>query len=294
MVTAGRRERGQLVLIAAVLVATAVLGTVVLLNAVHTTPSVSAQGDAQSVTDAERVAEQVRDGVHELFLASGADGPTERLPYVNDTAAFGSAVGNYSQAYTGLAATNTSAIVSVEYLEGESTSGNLTHQKIGEEDDGGAITNGDATILEDVDTMPRFYANVTREIDEDVTVALGGTDIEFDETGGNVSVTVDGESYGSFGGYAAVELWRGSGEIRGADGYNGSVAVDSIDGDIDVSDGNQTGWAFEISADGDCGGDIDGSHCQRAEDVDPTFELTYRDPSVSYDSEFTLYRRGDS
>jgi len=289
MVTAGRRERGQLVLIAAVLVATAVLGTVVLLNAIHATPSVSAQGDAQSVTDAERVAEQVRDGVHELVLASGADGPAERLPYVNDTDAFDRAVGNYSEAYTGLAATNTSAIVSVEYLDGENTPGNHTHRKIGEEDE--VITNGDATILEDIDSLPRFYAKVTSEIGENVTVALGGTDIEFDETGGNVSVTVNGTEYGSFGEYAAVELWHGSGEIRGANGYNGSVAVDSISGDINVTDGDQAGWAFEFSADGDCGGGIDGSHCQRAADVDPTFRLTYRDPSVSYDSVFTLYGR---
>lgn len=61
-----RRQRGQLVLIAAILVATAVLGAVVLLNSVHSSPDVKSQTDAQSLSSAERTVDGIQQDLQQL------------------------------------------------------------------------------------------------------------------------------------------------------------------------------------------------------------------------------------
>jgi len=96
-VVTDHRERAQLLLIGSVVVAVAILGTVVLLNIIHVPPDVSAQTDSQSVTDAERVQESIESDLQQLVLMHTSVNETgEPLPYVNSTS-FGEAVEVYGQ-----------------------------------------------------------------------------------------------------------------------------------------------------------------------------------------------------
>lgn len=302
MVTPSRRERGQLVLIAAILVATSILGAVVLLNTVHSSPDVSAQTDAQSVSNSERMADQVQSELYAVFrAASGPDGTTQ-LPYANQSS-LGAAVDAYSKQFTELAATNVTTIVDVEYNRSET--GAVAHQEMGED------VVDDGAVLETVgDDVPRLFLNVSAVDNPGLGNALA---VVLDESSGETrieierknaastehTVRINGVEYEELEPPIEIELIQGAGEIHSEGAYNRTTDISSDFTDvesIDVENGGDAEWAFEFSAQGaDCGGDIDADNCQDDPEtiVNSVFDISYQDSNLAYSSEFTLYERDD-
>ena len=110
-------ERGQLVLIAAILVAVAVLGTVVLLNTVHSSPNVKAQTDAQSLSDAERTTAQIQDDLETVFVATNTT-DNEQYPFVSKGSGENNltkTLNEYENQTIKLLSTNKSALIIITY-----------------------------------------------------------------------------------------------------------------------------------------------------------------------------------
>lgn len=279
-----RRERGQLVLIAALLVATSILGAVVLLNAVHSSPDVKAQTDAQGLVSAERAVDGTQEDLRELFRGTTPQDDTQYL-FAEDVGVLGKNVTAYSNARARLAATEGAAISSVELDTAASRNGSFV---------AGDIPNSGSSIIEGAESVPYLFVNATSP-EVEVTIARSGV------SNRTITLKPDAEYVGRSGTARTctglvepitLELRQGTGEIRGADGglceisvydpseasaYDVSVEATSGDGRFAVSGVTPTSTqsGFEVAKPGVV--------------VNPAFNITYHDPSVSYDGQFTLF-----
>jgi len=75
-------ERGQLLLVGAILIATVVLSSVVLLNSVHDSPTVQTQQDTRSVEGIDRTVAELTSDLDRLFVANTSN-TTTAGPYAN-------------------------------------------------------------------------------------------------------------------------------------------------------------------------------------------------------------------
>lgn len=278
-----RGERGQLVLIAAILVATAIVGAVVLLNAVHSSPDVKAQTDAQSLADAERTVGEIQRDLRAVFFATNATDSGQH-PFAKEddleesTKAYNDQVGNFT-AREGVAV----------------QSATLTDQSVNGSFVGGDFSGSVSPVIEDADSIP--YLQVTASTAPvELTIERGAetrdirlaSDAEYDDPSGTMR-TCSGLS-----GPITLELTRGSGEIRGADGEFCEIDVyDPSDaGTYDVSITSGGDGRFAISGGGDSINTGSGVTAETGI-VNPTFDVSYTDPSVTYDGNVTLFEGDD-
>lgn len=298
-------DRGQLLLVAAIVIAVTVLGGVVLLNTVHSSPDLTAQTDAQSVDDTERTTRQVQSNLRNLFVASGFDVTNERLPYAEEPA-LRDAVEQYSQEYTRVLSTNQSAVVAVEYDSAASATGAVAY---GDRSYSGVLNNSDPNatsgkwIVKDADELPRMQFRFDDiDTNEELTVQINATspspDIEFtvDDSGvtGDITCNTPGGDRP-----VAIDLVYGAGEVTTEDGYC-AVAVDESDWDLSeynvrftltgVASDYPDGW-YAVSTEGTS--TICADPCETGGVVNPAFDVTYQDPNAAYSSQITLYERDD-
>lgn len=287
-----RSERGQLVLIAAILVATSILGAVVLLNTVHSSPNVKAQSDAQSLSDTEQMTEQLHRHVRKLFFAtSTAKGKSEQA-FAESDAAFQSNVSAYAEELGQFASTEKPTVAKVEYVDG--AEGDFV---------AGTIPNPPRQVIDDAESIPYLRVNASdtqQPVEIEITgtggtnkrIVLDGPDTEYGETGSPQDCSL------SSGG-ATLVLTHGSGEIRGA---NGGLCQFTLyeRGELDT-------YTIEINGSGTGGGTFNVSGVRDGSDVaesgfavvernvivNPTVEISYQTPSVAYDAKYTLFRGGD-
>ena len=123
------RSRGQLLLVGAIVIATAVLASVVLLNTVHSSPSISADVDAESLENVERADGVVESNLGRLFLTTAAtESADDRLPYVNTTA-FETVVDSYETEYNEIIAPDRAFAVDIDYRPNESQPGAVAYNR---------------------------------------------------------------------------------------------------------------------------------------------------------------------
>ncbi|MXR51642.1 hypothetical protein GRX03_08505 [Halovenus sp. WSH3] len=278
-----RRQRGQLVLIAAILVATAVLGAVVLLNAVHSSPDVKAQTDAQSLSTADRTVGDIRQDLRDLFF--GTNGTDAQYPFAT-ASDLGNATGAYSSDLAAVVSRDSPAVTAVELLPAESTTGGFVS---------GAVPTSNTSVIENASSLPYLSINasaaatpritIVRTAAPDREIVLDGSSTEYDDRTG------DRRECDDISGRARLELTRGSGAIRGEDGAVCEVFVydptQSSEYDVAIDAANGDG---RFNASGGGTPVLTGDRRHTGVVVNPTFEVTYRDPSVTYRGNVTLFR----
>ncbi|MEF8936863.1 DUF7261 family protein [Halobacteriaceae archaeon SHR40] len=297
MVTASHGDRGQLLLVAAIVVATTVLGAVVLLNTVHSSPDLSAQTDAQSVTNTERTIPQIEHDLRGLFMASSLENGT-RLPYVDRSGSFDAAVDAYSGEYTRLISTDQSAVVAVEHNASESIDGAVAYANQSSAD---FVDSGNEFVVTDAEELPRLRIRLD-DVTDDLRVRINssdplgttGDDIEF-EVSDSGGLTGDIQCSGADDAPVEIDLVHGAGEVTSDDAYC-TVAVDESDWNLDEYNvkfeyGTDTNGTYAVSGEEGGPDPIDCVDPCETGIVNPVFDLTYQDPNAAYSSTFTLYAR---
>jgi hypothetical protein len=292
-----RPDRGQLILVGAILVAVTILGSITLLNAVHESPQITTQQDTQSLLEAEWTITQVRDDLERLFLYNNSVNETAPIPYAHGDA-FGGIVDAYSSQYATLSTTDSAGIVLVEFDESGSLTGGIARQN--RTQFGGYLGYPTGTIIENATTIPSLslYVNETGSGSE-FRVRIegdGGMDksIQINNSGVSRAVNCDFTDPEAI----EIEFRNGTGEIRAGDTY----CEDRTFGtglspplNVTIENGNDANGTYAISGSGSGVSTSVSNNPNRwfrsGSDyvVNPKFEVEYRSPDVSYSSTFALY-----
>jgi hypothetical protein len=325
------RSRGQLLLVGAIVIATVVLASVVLLNTVHSSPSISAEVDAESLENVERASGEIEANLGQLFLTTAATATADdRLPYVN-TSAFETVVDAYETEYNGIVASDRAFVIDVDYLSNESQPGAVAYNRSVFADgaidtsvnrtvvgsaSGGSISVGTGPLFPvvsltatGVDLGPGSPSGVSLVFDNtSQTDRLNVTDdVSFDDTDPNNGFdcgfgTIDDAT-------VSVEFSAGTGTVTVTEPRNDSSSphtcavrdvgfADSYDEVRLEVDGNSVETLSYVlsAAGGDCD-DADQATCVDGDgidiDVNPSFDISFVDPSVTHESSFTLYEAED-
>ena len=295
-------NRAQLLLIGSVVVAVAILGTVVLLNIIHVPPDVNAQTDSQSVTSVERVDATLQDDLQQLSLMHTSVNETgEPLPYV-DNSTFSEAVSRYTDAYNNLSTTTSPAIVSVEYDESSPTDGVVAVQN-----KSGPFP-GPGELIASPDAVPFARLNITsfpttsttlrfkKSGPDESDIVFDDDEIRFIDSAGNrqvFDITSDE--------YAKITLIDGRGQIQSDVKTNRSLSLDLSDvTGVQFLNLGGGGGEFAIAGAGspNCPSSSSSYSCVGEDsgetiDVNPTFHVVYQDANVAYETTFSAFG-GDS
>ena len=300
-------ERGQLILVGALLVAATILGSIALLNSIHESPDVNTKQDAQSLAETERTIDQVQTGLERAFLVNTSmDEVNESLPYVEDGGGYRTLVEEaYVREYLNLSTTETAGVLDVTVV-GEQTGG-IARQNTtvaGFED----YPSGPVDVVEGAAAVPRFYLLVNDtspspfiirisetgtpsnsmqlEIsDSEVAAKRGsGTDWTCDLSGDDSTIEID--------------FVNGEGEVRTDETYCGNLNFGPpLDPDytIQFQDGGNADGTYTITAvDPTNVEDFPGvpyrwSRAGPNYVVNPIFGIEYRTPNVAYNTTYGLY-----
>jgi hypothetical protein len=307
-----------MILVAAVVFAVGVLASVALLNTVHVPADVNTEQTARSLGSAERVGLGTTGAVERVFLVHTSVNETgERMPYADETKGppFEAVIGNYSALSADLAVSDASRVVAVEYLNstaGGSINGTfLRHNDSRQEltyDSFDDTADGEWDVIEDADSIPYFYVNVTGANEtgegiaagEDFEVQVGSDTVSFEQT--EVQVNTETKfSAATHDRLYPVELAviDGVGEIRNATNRT-AVDLDASGGDVTFHNGNETNGTYAISGTGD-GTTVDSElideedpeYQYTREDVvvNPTFRVRYTEASTTHNATVALYNR---
>lgn len=227
---ASRRDRAQLLLITAVVIAAFLLSAVVLLNVLHESPETSSAQDGQSLADTERINAHLSTDLNRYFLAHSADTTpypgsgndsdnpaNNRVPFA-ETGEFESDVDAFAASYMNLSVANRASVVDVELDTSASDTGAIVW-KTNE-----TLVPANETQLQEADALPRIQftieniasggGNITVEADREDLFTL---DLGF---GADSAVAADGETVCvDLETPFEVDLVHGVGEIRAANEY---------------------------------------------------------------------------
>jgi len=309
---AGMNDRGQLILIAAVLIATTILGSVVLLNSIHASADTNAYKEGQSLDQTNRVTEQVKKDLRALYLAEvQADG--QPAGFITDTVAFNNTVKNYSRQYTNLTSISSSSILWVEYNNDTSSTNGLVLRQNGTDNfvsEDGTARNNPWYPIRNADDVPYIFFNITK-VDPPgngqqwkMIVRDGdgnGGELEVNKVASGVEVTVNNQfvcnsDSNPISTPFEIEITEGFGIIQTEErtcaafelatfdieeiefeepkGAQGNYTIIPI-GNIDASDSEMN----------------QGSEQQIHDDVivNPGFRIRYEDPSGNYEANTTVF-----
>jgi len=313
MVSAGD-ERGQLILIVAVLVAVTILASITLLNAIHESPEVNTQQDAQSLTETERTVDQIQSGLERVFLVNTSmDDVNESLPYAESGGGFETLVEEYVTEYLNLSTTDTAGVVDVT-LVGEQTGGIARqNQSIAGFE---AYPSGEITLIEDADAVPRLHllVNETSSSSPPFTIWINETS---DSPPDNVSLEIsDSEvvNSGSFDPWTCdvsgdsrpieIDFVNGTGEVRTDESYCGDLEFGkSLVSEVNVTFEGGSGFEGTYTVTAVEPAEIEGFpdetfRWNRTSSAGPTdyivnpiFEIEYRTPNIAYSATYGLYNR---
>jgi hypothetical protein len=299
------RERGQLLLIASVLIATTILGSVVLLNSIHASADVNAYQEKQSLSQAEQEVGEVEDSLRELFLVKDSVGEAGKpLPYVRDRTAFEQFVGTYTSAQNNLSTLAGSGVVSAELADIKDGMV-LRHKRPAESNEESFEIDGaddwEINIPAGGD-IPYVYLNVT---------SLGNFGMEFNGSY-RIQFTSSGEVFADKGGTTQVcndqfstpfevELKDSTVEIRSDDNIchftyaTGTqtefkfLSPGSVDGQFTIVTRGQSSKVENANPGNDPDADAFGEGTGNSVKVVPTFTVEYIDPNIGLESDITIY-----
>lgn len=297
-------SRGQVILIAAVIFAVTVLVSVALLSNLQTPADINTQSDSRSLETIERTGPALEDDLERIFLVhTSVDETGERVPYANESSGpddpFGAVVANYSSVYSDMAVSDTSTVVSVEYLN--TSRGSLNGTLLRHNDSSKNLTfdgfndtkRAEWNLTEDAESMPYFHLNVTDTPDDPFLVNISDDTLEFTDD----SVAINGDNVFSNGAYPVeVELIDGVGEVRNGSDRTAFEPDPDAYFDVTFGNGNETNGTYTVSATNtsvgsELVGNETGDHQYTRTDVvlAPSFRMTYTDPNVRYVRFFRLY-----
>lgn len=313
MVTAGD-ERGQLILIGALLVAATILGSIVLLNTIHESPQVSTQQDSQSLVETERTVDQVQTGLERAFLTNTSmDERGEALPYAEKSGGFGTLVEDeYVTEYLNLSTTDTAGVVDVT-LVGNQTGGIARQNRT----IAGFQPYPSGEILADAEAIPRLHLLVNETSASSFTVWINETsgtppnEMRMEINGSGVfkrgsnpdthwTCDLSGDNS-----QLEIDFINGVGEVRTDEVYCGDLTFGeslSPDYTIEFKNGNKVDGEFTITGVGSSvsspvpaldADPTDGRWFKQGSDivVNPIFEIEYLTPNVTYNATYAPYNR---
>ncbi|MHB9285710.1 hypothetical protein ACKVMT_01560 [Halobacteriales archaeon Cl-PHB] len=156
------RDRGQLLLVAGIMVGLVVVATAVLLNVVVVPGDATAEGGTAAADEITVAFEPMQSDLAKLFeYATAVDAHGEPLPYARpddlaaETAAYGSLASN-------LSATRSGALLNVSYVDSESVAGSAAVQW----GNSAPIETSDSQnyVVEDAASVPSIWLNVTNTV----------------------------------------------------------------------------------------------------------------------------------
>lgn len=325
--SAGRgRDRAQLILITAVIIAAFVLSAIVLLNLLHESPEFSSEQDGVSIETSERMSSVIYADVHRYFLAHSADQLPEtsaqpehpsdfQLPYAES--GFGGEVSGLSEPYTRVLSQTRPSVTEISYRPALSETGAIVWSnstRLGANAEN-ATPPTSGQFLDDAEALPRLYIDIDfRNLNSEQLRIYFEGDLYLTLEDDRIQVH---EGEGACDGVTSpyeLDLVHGTGEARSTEGGYCRIDLDMPSSDFDVtlrgSAMAKTNWKHVISA---TGGAVNQSH-YRDQDmyvdednnhpnwdvwgadgviVDPTVAVEYEDPHIAYETTIDLYPGGD-
>ncbi|WP_436934279.1 hypothetical protein [Halovenus marina] len=320
----GRSDRGQLILIAAILLAVLVVSSVLLLNTAQSATELRTNQQSQSVTDAAQTNQEIQHGLETLFETSTSLAEADaKLPYSLDLE---SDVEAFHDRYLGIKSANTAGMTTISYDEQDTVTGGIVFQT---ERGTFEAADGDDTwrVLTDVNSVPTLSADIERVSPSssfNISVSGISAQLRVENTGSGYTVTrLDGgtvaRTCSGLEPPIVVDFHRGSGEVRGAtDGCEQFTLGRGLSSgySIEFENGHNAEGTYVISGSGDATfddaadvnsydpnvdwptsdepnyrGPADASSNGDDIVVNPTFVVTYDDPDLTYQSAYGLYNR---
>jgi len=316
-------DRGQLILIGALLVAATILGSITLLNTIHESPEVKTQQDGQSLDQTERKVTEIQADLTRLFRHSVSVNETgQPLPYANDT--LGDTVEAYNRQSVNLSSFTTAGLVNITYVRGIE-GGIVAQNRTGDEYRAFPDERRPTPVLNNSETIPRLSL-VVNETSPSFTINLSaptltGTQeigLEFDRNPSGPDEIVKSNTDGSpspewtcsgfdftSDGTLRIEFIDGRGAMYTEDTYcgekpfgrglNSPITVEFKNSGSDRANGTFVISGTNSSAPGvQSGITQDDNRFFRGTGgtvtvVNPVFRLEYQTPNVSYNSTFALY-----
>lgn len=314
-------DRGQLLLLAALIVAATILGSIALLNSIHESPEIATQQDSRSLQETEWVTDQTGTNLERLFrYVTSVEDADIPLPYANKSA-FEDAVEDYDEQFLNLSTVSSAGLVNVSYNDSASRTGGIAHGNINYASS--APGNPDWVLFQ-ADAVPRLRLNVTQGISGSQKDYLS---VKFNQsrTGPTAELNITGDTGDSstavvkFVDTGGTQLWTceidGNTNTLTVDIRAGSAVVQAdmdkfcerapvtipdsawiriVDGASTTPKGN-----FTITGVSSSGSDLTENTNEPAwyrEEingndilVDPVFDIVYESPEVSYEGEYALY-----
>lgn len=308
------RSRGQLILVAAVLLALVIVASAVLLNGLVAPKTATTSSLSADAGGLERETSSVQIDLQRLFLhTTSVDGPGgEPLPYAEESDlrpvvddAYGGIVGNRTVNRTG-------SLLTVQYDHGRSREGDVIYnQTTGELRNS---SHNDWTLARGIDTLPRATVDIADEYGTTPASAMrvvvdgdsGGT---WDLAVTNSAVYVnggpprcDGAIDPSSNERIRLDVVKPATTNATVDVYDGSEdlicsrTVEFGEGldrpwNVSIANGDQATGTYFLSMDG-TSTDLNSDprpHTETGVVINPAFSVTYEGEGVSYDSHFRLY-----
>lgn len=306
-------DRGQLILVGALLVAATILGSITLLNSIHESPEIKTEQDTQSLDETEQKATEIRDDLERLFLHNVSVSEwNEPLPYTNNS--FDGTVEEYTNQSLNLSTTNTTGIVAVEYLGGGE--GTVFRQNQTDSGDYEALpgTSSGTPVMESAQTIPQLSVFVNQTAGSPsgplrirlsssgaVELQIYNDRIDRLPVGGPPAVTVcdrDGRND-----EVRINIVKGTGEIQTGDDYCGDIRFGDVlipPYTVSFNNGNTangtatvTGTAptpsFSPTFPNSYQNYIETDSTGDPIVVNPKFDVEYRTPNVFYETTYALY-----
>jgi hypothetical protein len=299
-------ERGQLILVGALLVAATILGSIALLNSIHESPGVNTQQDAQSLAETERTIDQVQTGLERAFLINTSmDEVNESLPYVEADGGYRTLVEEeYVREYLNLSTTETAGVLNVTVVGNQT--GGIARQNTtvaGFED----YPSGTVDLIDEAEALPRFslFLNETSpgspfivELTE-ITSPVDSVRLEINESGVYNTGSFATWTCDLSGDDTAIEVdfVNGEGEVRTDETYCGDLEFGASlvpPYNVEFRDGSKVKGTYTITAVdptdiADPPGDFRWSRAGPNYVVNPIFGIEYRTPNVAYNTTYGLY-----
>jgi len=284
-VTSG--QRGQLLLVGAILIATVVLSSVVLLNSVHDSPTVQTQQDTRSVEGVEWTVGELESDLDRLFVANTSN-TTTAGPYAN-ASNLTQLVATYERTRLNLSTTDRATALNVTVNATDSATGAVAIAETPAEIDDTGYNLTDATDL------PRLSVNASgfdgNGLNVTVANATASQTITLNESGASGAVDCPDGAGSSFVGLDFVD---GVGTVQTNDTTCTRESFGTeLTGSLNVTVQSTTGTVNATFAITGTGSAVSASAPTTASNVvvNPTIELRYVTPEVTYERTFRLYDR---
>lgn len=281
-----KQNRGQLILVGAILIALTIVASAVLLNSIHSSADLQSQQDRQALERTEGVITQIKSDLGKITVINES---TEPVPYIDNTDKFEEAIEDYEQQYLNLSTRESNALINITYLGSKPGFGVWQNQTR-------PLNDGSTPwrVVRNPNSVTYVYINITSS--GVFELETGGGDIEY--TSGTVQIDsntlcpvpnppdaenpleitiIDGDGV----------ITRPDGSICGTPEFGPSYHQN----DITIPTSTSTEGQFYLAYAGTDPPNVPTTNYRDFESgfVEPVFKVSYQDPQVYYESNMTIY-----